>query len=186
MLFLVSRTLSHGKRAGFASMLGFGTGAMIHSLFVSLGISALLAASATAFTVIKYIGAGYLFYLGLQAFFSGGLRFEAVGTVEGSEPFSRSFLQAVVTDVTNPKVAIFFIAFLPQFYRANGTPKMVQFMSLGAIIVLIGFVIESAIVIASGRIAGMLRKKPAVSRVLDRLFGTVMIGLGAKLLFTKN
>ena len=186
MIYLISKTMSQGKRVGFASILGLGTGALIHTLFVSLGISAIISTSVVVFKIIKYTGAAYLFYLGIKALLSGGLKFKENERKEGDDSFFKSFSQAVIIDVTNPKVALFFIAFLPQFYRDNGTSKITQFMTLGLIIILIGFIVESTIVLLSDKIAHLLKKKPIVSRVLDKLFGTVLIGLGIRLVAQKD
>ena len=186
MLYLISKTLSQGKRVGFASILGFGTGALIHTLFVSLGISAIISTSVVVFKIIKYTGAAYLFYLGIKALLSGGIKFKENEKKEGDNSFLKSFSQAVIIDVTNPKVALFFMAFLPQFYRVNGTSKIIQFMTLGLIIILIGFIVESIIVLLSDKIAHLLKKKPIVSRILDKVFGTVLIGLGIRLVIQKD
>ncbi len=186
MIYLISKTMSQGKRVGFASILGLGTGALIHTLFVSLGISAIISTSVVVFKIIKYTGAAYLFYLGIKALLSGGLKFKENKKKEGDSSFFKSFSQAVIIDVTNPKVALFFIAFLPQFYRDNGTSKVAQFMTLGLIIILIGFIVETLIVLLSDKIAHLLKKKPIISRVLDKVFGTVLIGLGIRLVVQKN
>jgi len=186
MIYLISKTMSQGKRVGFASILGLGTGALIHTLFVSLGISAIISTSVVVFKIIKYTGAAYLFYLGIKALLSGGLKFKENKKKEGNSSFFKSFSQAVIIDVTNPKVALFFIAFLPQFYRDNGTSKVAQFMTLGLIIILIGFIVETLIVLLSDKIAHLLKKKPIISRVLDKVFGTVLIGLGIRLVVQKN
>jgi len=186
MLYLISKTMSQGKRVGFASILGLGTGALIHTLFVSLGISAIISTSVVVFKIIKYTGAAYLFYLGIKALLSGGIKFKENEKKEGDNSFLKSFSQAVIIDVTNPKVALFFMAFLPQFYRVNGTSKIIQFMTLGLIIILIGFIVESIIVLLSDKIAHLLKKKPIVSRVLDKVFGTVLIGLGIRLVVQKD
>ena len=186
MIYLISKTMSQGKRVGFASILGLGTGALIHTLFVSLGISAIISTSVVVFKIIKYTGAAYLFYLGIKALLSGGLKFKENKKKEGDSSFFKSFSQAVIIDVTNPKVALFFIAFLPQFYRDNGTSKIAQFMTLGLIIILIGFIVETLIVLLSDKIAHLLKKKPIISRVLDKVFGTVLIGLGIRLVVQKN
>jgi len=186
MIYLISKTMSQGKRVGFASILGLGTGALIHTLFVSLGISAIISTSVVVFKMIKYTGAAYLFYLGIKALLSGGLKFKENKKKEGKSSFFKSFSQAVIIDITNPKVALFFIAFLPQFYRDNGTSKIAQFMTLGLIIILIGFIVESLIVLLSDKIAHLLKKKPIVSIVLDKVFGTVLIGLGIRLVVQKD
>lgn len=182
MIFLITQTLSRGKRIGTASMLGFGTGAMIHATFVALGISAIISTSMLAFHIIKYIGAAYLLYLGIKTLVSGGLNISLIESTETTgNDFLKTWLQAIVIDVTNPKVALFFIAFLPQFYREDGGPKVIQFLFLGLIIVLVGFLVESLIIILSDKIASLLMKKPIISKLIDKVFGSVLIGLGLKL-----
>jgi len=186
MIYLITKTMAKGKKIGFASILGLGTGALIHTLFVALGISAIISTSVVVFKIIKYIGAGYLFYLGIKGIFFGGINISNVEKSQEKESFIKAFFQAIIIDVTNPKVALFFIAFLPQFYLNNGTSKIVQFMTLGIIIVLIGFVVESTIVLLADKIANVLKTKPTVAKVLDKLFGTVLIGLGIRLIIQKN
>lgn len=92
----------------------------------------------------------------------------------------------MIVDITNPKVALFFIAFLPQFYRENGTSRVIQFLMLGLIIIGIGFLVESTIVLLSDKLAVFLRKQPVVSQVLDKLFGSVLIILGIRLIIQKD
>jgi threonine/homoserine/homoserine lactone efflux protein len=186
MIYLVSQTMSHGKKVGFASVLGLGIGALVHTLFVSLGISIIISTSIVAFTIVKLIGAAYLFYLGIKALLFGGIDFSKNKRHEEKKSFVKALRNAILIDVTNPKVAMFFIAFLPQFYRSNGTSKLTQFMILGSIIVLVGFIVEGLIVLLADTIADTLRNKPLISKILDRVFGTVLIGLGVKLVFEKN
>ena len=186
LLYLVSKTISYGKRSGFATSLGLGTGAMIHTLFVSLGISVIISKSIIVFTVIKYIGAVYLIYLGFRALCSGGIKQTAFHDIKKRESFLKSYIQAIIIDITNPKVAIFFIAFLPQFYRHNNSSQFVQFMTLGFIIVLIGFAVESIVILLSDKITEQLKQKPFISGLFDKLFGGILIGLGVKLVFEKK
>jgi len=186
MIYLITKTMSKGKVIGFASILGLGTGALIHTLFVALGISAIISTSVVVFKIIKYTGALYLFYLGIKGLFFGGINLNEIEKDKQSESFVRAFFQAVIIDVTNPKVALFFIAFLPQFYLNNGTSKIVQFMMLGIIIVLIGFIVESIIVLLSDKIANILKTKPVIAKVLDKLFGSALIGLGIRLIIQKD
>jgi len=186
LLYLISKTISYGKRTGFATMLGLGSGAIIHTLFVSLGISIIISKSIIIFTIIKYLGAAYLLYLGIKTLFTKNIENSKYNNKNKNETFFESYIQAIIIDVTNPKVAIFFIAFLPQFYRNNGTSQLIQFMILGLIIVLIGFIIESLVVLMSDRIINLLKQKPFVSKIIDKVFGGVMIGLGIKLILEKK
>ncbi len=186
MVYLITQSMSSGKKVGFASVLGLGTGALIHTLFVSLGISAIISTSILVFRIMKLIGAGYLFYLGIKALFFGELDFKITDKEKKNKSFFRSYVNAVIIDVTNPKVAIFFMAFLPQFYRENGKSQITQFLVLGIIIILIGFLVESFIVILSEKLSMLLRKRPIVSKVIDKMFGSVLIGLGMKLVLEER
>jgi threonine/homoserine/homoserine lactone efflux protein len=186
LIYLISKTMSYGKRTGFATMLGFGTGAMIHTLFVSLGISVIISKSILVFTIIKYIGAIYLFYLGIKTILSRDLNHFGAQNKYKSESFLKSYVQAIIIDITNPKVAIFFIALLPQFYRNNGSSQLIQFMTLGVIIVLIGFIVESLVIILLDKIIKQIKQKPNISYVIDKVFGGILIALGIRLIFDKK
>jgi threonine/homoserine/homoserine lactone efflux protein len=187
MIYLVSQSISCGKKVGFASILGFGTGALIHSLLVALGISAILTTSMVAFQIIKIAGAGYLMYQGIKTLVQTNVTIQIPACREEKKSsYIHSYFNAALVDLTNPKVAIFFMALLPQFYRPNGVSKVLQFMSLGLIIVVTAFFIEGTIVILSDKIAYIFREKKTVSKVLDKVFGSVLILLGVRLLFQKR
>lgn len=186
MLYLISKTMSHGKKTGIVTVFGLGTGAMVHTVFVALGISVIISTSIVAFNILKYIGATYLFYLGIKAIFSGGIKIDKHEKSINNQSGIKTYYQAVLVDVLNPKVAIFFMAFLPQFYRENNLSRIIQFLILGLIIILIGFVVETVIVLASDKISKILRESKYISKILDKILGTVLIGLGIKLAFGKN
>lgn len=186
MLYLISKTMSHGKKTGIVTVFGLGTGAMVHTVFVALGISVIISTSIVAFNILKYIGATYLFYLGIKAIFSGGIKIDKPEKSINNQSGIKAYYQAVLVDVLNPKVAIFFMAFLPQFYRENNLSRIIQFLILGLIIILIGFVVETVIVLASDKISKILRESKYISKILDKILGTVLIGLGIKLAFGKN
>ena len=181
MIYLITQSISLGKKAGFASILGFGTGALIHSLFAVLGITAIMTASIAVFHLLKIFGAAYLFFLGINALLQPDSKFSVITNKERKISFIKSYLNAVIVDVTNPKVAIFFMALLPQFYRENGSSRLFQFMSLAMIIVVIAFIIEGIIVILSDRIALLLKEKPVISKIIDKSFGSILIFLGFRL-----
>ena len=186
MIYLITQSISSGKKVGFASILGFGTGALIHSLFVALGITAVITASITVFHIIKTIGAGYLFYLGIKTLLQKTSNLSVISGEKRKISFIQSYLNAVIIDLTNPKVALFFMALLPQFYRNNGSSELYQFMLLGSIIVIIAFFIEGIIVLLSDKIAGSLKKNRILTKLIDKLFGTVLIALGIKLVLEKR
>lgn len=186
MIYLVSTAVSHGKKTGVASSFGLATGALVHITCAAIGISAILAASAFAFTVLKILGAGYLFYLGIKAFFYGAAISAEKPEVKQPSSFLGAYTQGILVDVTNPKVALFFVAFLPQFYRPDHGPRALQFMILGLVLIVIGLVIETLIVLFSAEIPLFIKRFPRSSRVLDKILGTVFISLGVKLLFEKQ
>ncbi len=187
MIYLVSQSISCGKKAGFASVLGFGTGALIHSLLVALGITAILTTSVIIFQIVKLCGASYLIFQGIKTFFQKkSIVRSSLSVKKKKSSFLKSYFNAAIVDLTNPKVAIFFMALLPQFYRENGISKLFQFMSLGLIIVIIAFIIEGIIVILSEKIAVVFSEKTVISKFMDKLFGSVLIFLGVKVLFQKQ
>lgn len=178
LLYVLSRTLTGGRRLGLVSTLGVCTGALVHVAAAALGLSAILATSAVAFAVVKYVGAAYLIYLGFQALRStGGVRIEARAPVSAW----RAFRQGVLVDVLNPKAAIFFMAFLPQFVRPDHGAVALQLFVLGVLVVLVAIIVECALVLLATRASQALRSHQAVGRWLDRVMGSLLVGLGVRL-----
>lgn len=181
LLFVLSRTLTSGRRVGLASACGVCSGALVHVAAAALGLSAILATSALAFTLVKYAGAAYLLYLGFQA-----LRSSAAGLVLDINSTPRTgawqaFRQGVLVDILNPKAAIFFMAFLPQFVRPGQGAVATQLLFLGVLVVLVAIVIEGSLVLLAARASSALRGNPRLGRWLDRVLGSVLIGLGVRL-----
>lgn len=182
--FILGRTVAGGRRAGFAAMFGIWTGAFGHVLAAALGLSAILATSATAFSLVKWAGAAYLIWLGVQALRSGGGRL--VGdTAKRAENLPAVFRQGMLIAVLNPKVAIFFLAFLPQFVVAGAGPVPAQLFLHGSLIIVVAAFIEPLLVIAGDRLTGALRGKPRLGAWLDRVLGGMFIALGLKLATSK-
>jgi len=180
MLYLLGRTASGGKMAGIASALGIAAGNLIHITAAALGISALLLTSAWLFTIVKIVGACYLTYLGLQMLLS------TKSTLHAQLPkpaFSlrHVFIQAMLTDILNPKVALFFLAFLPQFIDARASDRVHSLLCLGLIFIFIGAVSDLFYVVCSSWFARSLKRSPNIRRWLDRVFGCVLVGLGIRL-----
>lgn len=178
-LFVLMQSALRGARAGIAVTLGLCTGLIVHTLAVAFGVAALFAASALAFTVLKVIGAAYLLYLAWGAFRAGGASAPAA-TAVGDAPL-RLYLRGVVMNITNPKVAIFFLAFLPQFVSAGAGPVWLQLVELGGLFIATSLVLFCAIAGVAGRISGWLRRSPRAIPLMNRLAGVVFIGLAAKL-----
>jgi threonine/homoserine/homoserine lactone efflux protein len=176
VVYIVTRSVAQGRAAGLVSVAGIHVGSVVHIVTAALGISALLAASATAFTLVKYLGAAYLVYLGLRKLFArtGDLAKEA-------EPVSRSrlFGEGFVVNVLNPKTAIFFLAFLPQFVDPARGPVTAQIVLLGLIWIVLGMASDGSYALLSAALAGRLRRSPMAARRLDIASGLVYIGLGA-------
>lgn len=187
LFFVLSRTFAGGRSVGIASSAGVCTGALVHVSAAALGISALLASSVMAFTIVKYIGAAYLVYLGVKNLRSAGNGFSvSTEPVKAVSPWG-AFKQGVLIDILNPKVAIFFMAFLPQFVRPELASVSLQLLVLGILVILIGFPIECIYVLLASRISRLLETKASVSKWLDRFLGSVFICLGVKLaLYEKN
>ncbi len=180
-LYIAGRTLAQGRRAGVVSALGVISGAGVHVLFAALGLSAFLAASAGAFAAIKLAGAAYLVFLGVQTFFAKPAR-PGRPEEERSSRDRELFLQGMLTDVLNPKVALFFLAFLPQFIQPGAADKVAAFLALGGMVLAVGLAWDLGVVLATDRLGGLLRGRGAAGgRWPNRLLGGLFVGLGLAL-----
>lgn len=180
MAFILGQTIRGGRRAGFAAMLGVWLGALCHVGFAALGLTAILATSAIAFAAVKWIGAGYLVWLGISALRSGEGSF--VPTDDGRAATSGRILrQGVMISLLNPKVAIFFLAFLPQFVVAGAGPVPAQLALHGVLIILVAALIEPPLVLLGHRLTASLRANPRIGLWIDRTLGAMLIGLGIRL-----
>jgi threonine/homoserine/homoserine lactone efflux protein len=177
VLYVVARSVEHGRRAGLASVVGIHVGTLVHIGAATLGLSALVVSSAVAFTAVKIAGAIYLVSLGLWTLFSR--RAEADVPLGGERSLRRAFAQGVVVNVLNPKTALFFLAFLPQFVDPNAAHPAVQIAFLGFLFALLGLVTDSLWALAAGTAGGMLRRSRRFVRTQRYVAGTVYIGLGA-------
>ena len=186
LIYIISRTIAQGRKIGVASSLGGCSGALVHVFAAALGLSAILATSAMAFSVVKYIGAAYLFYLGIQTIRSKGVSFDVPVKHQAQTTVWQAFGQGVLVDVLNPKVAVFFMAFLPQFIRPELGHDSAQIVVLGLLVILVAMVVEFLVVLTAARTTGFFRKNPGMSAWLDRLLGSVLIGLGLRLAFVEN
>lgn len=186
ILYILSQTFSHGKKTGFVSSLGVCTGSLFHISLVAFGLSAVLSTSIVVFTVIKYIGAAYLFYLGIKSFMSRGTDSVPEKKFSGRISSAEAFRQGILVDIFNPKVAFFFIAFIPQFIRPEHGSFALQTFTLGGIIILMAVPIEWTIVLLADKAASVINGKPFISRILDKISGAILIGLGLNLIFSSG
>jgi threonine/homoserine/homoserine lactone efflux protein len=177
--FILGKTAQGGRGAGFAAMLGVWLGTLGHVGFAVAGLSALLVSSALAFTLVKWIGAAYLVWLGIKALRSGGGGF--VQHAEGSARLWPTFRQGVFVNLLNPKVAVFMLAFLPQFVVPGAGPVAAQLALHGVLIIAVAALIEPPLVMLGARLMAGLRTRPAFGLWLDRTLGAVLIALGLKL-----
>jgi threonine/homoserine/homoserine lactone efflux protein len=173
VLYVVTRSLDQGRTAGLVSVLGVETGTFAYALAAAAGLTGLIAASELGFTIVKYAGAAYLIYLGVRKLLEREAPEEA-----RSSGHSRLFLRGMLVQLLNPKIAIFFLAFLPQFVDPAGGPVAVQVLVLGTIFTLLAIVTDGAYVLLAAAVGGCLRTGRRAGRRLARLSGGVYIGLG--------
>src|SRR5215207_9397597 len=179
VIYVVTRSVDQGRPAGLASVLGVGVGSLVHIAFAAVGLSALLASSAAAFGVVKWLGAGYLIWLGLQRLL---VREEEGSVAVEPERLSRIFLQGVVVNVLNPKTALFFLAFLPQFVDPARGAAWTQIVVLGSTFVAIGLCTDSTYALLGGTAGDWLRRRSqgaTFQRMRQYVPGGVYIALGA-------
>ena len=184
ILYVLAKGISSGRRSALIAAAGFASGLSVHTTMAVVGLSALLMASAVAFTLIKIAGGAYLLYLGIKAFRSGGL----VSLPASNELLSgrRIFAQAFLMNVLNPKVAIFFLAFLPQFTKRDQGHLSMQLLVLGIAFALVALLIFSVVGTFSAAIGLWLRAKPKGLKIFDYLIGSLFICLGLRLAFSSN
>ncbi len=183
MMYVAARAVSQGRRSGIASALGIGAGTLFHISFVAFGLASLLAAVPAAYTAIRLAGAAYLAYLGVQALRSTGEADERPLARGGG---AAAFRQGVITNVLNPKVAMFFLAFLPQFVHPARGDTALQVIALGLLFDTTGTIVNVAVAIGASRIASRLRAARRTRLILDRLCGALFIGLGVRLALTSR
>jgi threonine/homoserine/homoserine lactone efflux protein len=177
VLYVVTRSIEQGRTAGLVSVLGIQVGGLVHVAAAALGLSALLVQSALAFSIVKYAGAAYLVYLGLRRLMSGE-RLD-VGARAAPKPLGRLFRQGIVVNVLNPKTALFFFAFLPQFVDPDGSPVGLQIGFLGLLFIAIALISDGTYAVAAGAAADRLRGSPRFLRAERWVSGSVFVGLGA-------
>jgi len=183
-LFVLAQAAQRGTRAGLVVTLGLCTGLVVHTSAVALGLAALFMASAIAFTVLKFVGAGYLLYLAWQAFSNAG-RIQADGKIERL-PAAKLYQRGVIMNLTNPKVSLFFLAFLPQFVQANAAPVALQIMLLGLLFIIATILVFGAISLLAGNLGARFRRSSRSSRILSYLSGTVFTGLALRLVLAER
>lgn len=182
MLFIISNSLRYGKRFGVAATLGIGCGCFIHIFAISFGLSTLLINSKIAFTIIKYLGAGYLLYLGVSAIVTKQKMLAENDRQISGPILKKVFLQGFMTNVLNPKVILFFLAFLPQFVVPNSEYSLtLQFFVLGLIFAILGSTVNLLIGLFFGTAKKWLTRFPGALTIQQKVFGVFLIGVGLRL-----
>ncbi|MGR2662333.1 LysE family translocator [Chromobacterium haemolyticum] len=184
-LMVLSQGIARGRRQGVAFGLGCALGCLNHTVLAALGVSALIAASPLAFTLLKFAGGGYLIYLGWQALRSPGAHFRASANQDAT-PLTATFRKGLIANAINPKVVLFFLAFLPQFVNPAQGPAGLQIAVLGLVFTLQGALIFGCLGYFSGAIGQWLAKSRRASQWLDRAAGSVFILLGLKLILGRG
>lgn len=184
-LLIMARSATQGWRAGIAAALGIGTGTMVHVFAAAVGLSAILATSATAFAVVKYVGAAYIIWMAIGLLRSK--RSEAKATVcVAPLPYRKIFAQGLLTNVLNPKVGIFFLAFMPMFIDADAPNKALSFVILGCIFNLNGMLWCISLALFTAFASARIKVNPSVALWLNRVTGGLFVWLGIKLALSKQ
>ncbi len=183
--FILAHSAKGGRRAGFTAMFGIWTGALMHVLMAAVGLSAILVTSSVAFSIVKWAGAIYLIWLGIQALKSKGSGFHSEDGIS-VDASSQIFRQGILVAVLNPKVAIFFLAFLPQLVVEGAGPVWAQLSLHGILIIAVAALIEPPLVIVGDRIAKTMRESQQLGLWIDRGLGSILIILGIRLALSER
>jgi threonine/homoserine/homoserine lactone efflux protein len=177
VIYIVTRGVDQGRRAGVASALGVETATLVHVAAAAVGVSALLASSAAAFEIVRYAGAAYLAYLGIRTLLSG----DGLGSADSPRPdrLARVYTEGFVVNLLNPKVALFFLAFLPQFVDPQAGPAAPQILALGTLLFTIGLTSDVVYALGAGSVGAWLRGRPALMRRRRWVTGGIYLALAA-------
>lgn len=179
LILVMSRAVTQGAAAGVVTALGISSGLMVHTVLATLGLGIVLRTSEWLFFAMKIIGAAYLVYLGLRSLLSAHRQLALQQAEERSMP--RLYLDGALSNIANPKIAVFYLAFLPQFVRADAAHPTTSLFVLGLSFAVLTFVIKGPIAVVAGRLSLWIRSRPAVLTWLYRTSGVVLIGLGVRL-----
>ncbi|MBT8333804.1 MAG: LysE family translocator [Desulfobacterales bacterium] len=181
LLLVMSRAVTQGSRAGIITASGVSIGLIGHSVLTAFGLGALLLASKSIFTILKFVGAGYLFYLGIRLITSKSHRLDLKSSQKVSP--RKLFFTGAFSNISNPNITIFYFAFLPQFIPGNAENPTLQLLILGLFFAFLTFLVKGPVGYFAGILSLWLRSNPKILKWIDRTSGTVLIGLGIKLVF---
>lgn len=185
-MYILGRSISQGKKAGILSALGIATGALVHCLFAALGLSIILAKSALAFEIVKYVGAAYLIFLGVKMLISKSNGEFDLKKENKQVNYRKIYISGIFTNVLNPKVALFFLAFLPQFINPEHAQNFMPFLILGLTFVFTGTIWCLILAIFSSKLSDKIRQNYKIKKWLDKITGGIFVALGIKLALTKK
>lgn len=183
-IFVLTQSALRGRSAGLSVMLGLCTGLVGHSLAVACGVAVIFQTSALAFSILKYIGAGYLVYLAWHAFRASAEKLS--DTTNDELDFWKLYRRGIIMNITNPKVSIFFLAFLPQFADPAHGPIWIQILLLGGMFIIATILVFGSIALLAGTLGPWLNKSPYIQTVMNKVAGTVFLGLAIKLATTER
>ncbi len=184
MFYVITRGMAHGRRAGILSAIGVVCGILVHTTAAALGLTLIIQTSAFAFLFVKYVGATYLLYLGIKAWRDKNtFSLQSPTSIMNSSAF---FWQGVLSNVLNPKIAIFFLAFLPQFVDKGSSHVTLQMVILGLVFACFGLCFLLVVGYSSGAIGGWLTRRPQYAQFFQRLAGGILVGLGIRLALTEQ
>ena len=184
-LYVMSRSLAQGTSAGLVAAAGLATGSLFHVTVTSLGLAVILQYSPIAFLVMKLAGAGYLVFLGLKMLLAKSASISPDALLP-RKPLARIFRQSAVVEILNPKTALFFLAFLPQFADPKAGPLAPQLLLLGFIVTLTAIPPDALVAVLSGKAADLLRRKPIFQRLQNWISGSVLVALGATIALRRD
>ena len=184
-LYIIGRSLSQGRAAGISAALGIGSGGMAHTLLGAFGLSAILATSAHAFTIVKFSGCGYLIYQGIMILYGASTGSGGAQSRLPSAGLGRIYRQGALTNILNPKVAVFFLAFLPQFISASSSNKPLSFIVLGLIFMTTGTIWCLIVAVFASTFGAQLRTSSVAAKRLQKINGILFILIGLKLATSK-
>jgi threonine/homoserine/homoserine lactone efflux protein len=182
-MYILTRSVSQGRRAGLFSVAGIITGCVVHVLCAAFGLSLILSTSATAFTIIKWAGAGYLIFMGIKTLMDKQAAFETFGNKFQTRDLRKIYRQGVITNVLNPKVALFFLSFLPQFINPQAVTGPLPFLLLGSTFLLTSSIWFMILTGTAALMTNTLRNNQRIGLILQKISGVIFIGFGLKLAF---
>jgi RhtB (resistance to homoserine/threonine) family protein len=185
-MYILGRSIAQGKKAGIVSVLGITTGSLVHTLMASFGLSVIIAQSPFAFNLIKYLGAVYLCFLGVKMLLNTVINTFEIKDVEAQIDLKKIYYSGILTNVLNPKVALFFLAFLPQFVDNQNIGNPLPFFLLGLTFVITGTIWCLILALFASLLADKIKSNYSLKKWIDRTTGLVFIAIGLKLAMEKR